>query len=215
VPEVPATFYVVRVKRGLDIVGAAVLLILLSPVIAICAAAILIDDGPPIFYSHERVGKDGRPFKVHKLRTMTVGTDRTYGGYPAPASITKVGTLLRRLSLDEFPQLVNIVAGQMSFVGPRPTIASQVQRYTPEQRGRLAVRPGLTGLAQIRYRDSAPWSVRIASDLEYVRSLSFRGDLLIALRTVPAVMSGQGQMGGTPAQIDDLGAGAASTESNP
>jgi lipopolysaccharide/colanic/teichoic acid biosynthesis glycosyltransferase len=212
VSEVPQSFYAARGKRLLDIVGSVLLLVLTSPVMALCAAAIIIDDGHPIFYSHSRVGKDGRPFRVHKFRTMTVGTDLIYHGYPTPASITTVGRLLRRLSLDEFPQLINIFCGEMSFVGPRPTISSQVERYSPQQRGRLSVRPGLTGLAQIRYRDSAPWSRRITTDLEYVRGVAFKQDLYIVIRTVPAVLSGHGQIGGTPAQIDDLGGDAARSE---
>lgn len=199
-------FYAARVKRVLDIVGSLILLVLTAPIQAACAAAIAVDDGRPVFFDHPRVGKDGRPFRVHKFRTMSVDTDLLYNGYPTPAMITKVGRILRRLSLDEFPQLLNILRGEMSFVGPRPAIPSQVERYTARQRGRLSVVPGLTGLAQIQHRNSAPWSRRITTDLEYVRGLSFKLDLLILIRTVPAVLSGEGQMvGQTQAEIDDLG----------
>src|SRR5665811_1202262 len=124
---------------------------------------------------------------------MTVGTHELSGGYPTEAAITRAGRTLRRLSLDEIPQLVNILLGEMSFVGPRPTIPSQVERYTSEQRGRLAVRPGLTGLAQIRHRNSAPWSRRITTDLEYIRGLSLRMDLWILFQTIPTVLSDEGQ----------------------
>jgi Sugar transferases involved in lipopolysaccharide synthesis len=137
---------------------------------------------------------------------MTVGTHELSGGYPTPAMITGVGRILRRLSLDEVPQLTNILKGEMSFVGPRPTIPSQVERYTSEQRGRLVVRPGLTGLAQIRYRNNAPWSRRITADLEYVRGLSLGMDLLILLRTLPAALSGGGQaLYQSATDVDDLG----------
>ena len=203
--ETPRSFYAVRVKRALDIAGSLLLLVLTSPVLVLCAAAIAADDGRPIFFTHSRVGKDGRLFSIHKFRTMTVGTDSAFQGYPPDAAVTSAGRVLRRLSLDEFPQLINILRGEMSFVGPRPTLPSQVERYTAQQRGRLSVRPGLTGLAQIRYRDSAPWSRRITTDLEYVHAVSFKLDLLIMLRTVPAALTGEGQMGGTQEEIDDLG----------
>ena len=211
--ELPESFYLARVKRALDVVGSVLLLILTSPIQAICAAAIAADDGRPIFFDHPRVGKDGRPFSVHKFRTMTDGTDVVFKGYPPPAAVTRVGRVLRRWSLDEFPQLMNILRGEMSFVGPRPTVPSQVERYTTAQRGRLSVRPGLTGLAQIQFRDSVPWSRRIVTDLEYVRDLSFKLDLLIMIRTVPTVLGGEGQTDGhTAAEIDDLGGHDARSE---
>jgi lipopolysaccharide/colanic/teichoic acid biosynthesis glycosyltransferase len=201
-PETPQTFYATKVKRALDIVGSAILLLMTAPIQALCAAAIAVNDGRPVYFHQSRVGKDGRVFQLHKLRTMTVGTEMIAGSYPTPAMITRVGRILRRLSLDEIPQLMNILRGEMSFVGPRPTLLSQVVRYTSEQRGRLVVRPGLTGLAQIRYRDNAPWSRRITTDLEYVHGLSPKMDLWIVLQTVPSVLKGEGQ---TAADPDDLG----------
>jgi lipopolysaccharide/colanic/teichoic acid biosynthesis glycosyltransferase len=213
VSEKPQSFYVTRIKRSLDIVGSLLLLILTAPIQALCAAAIAIDDGRPIFFDHPRVGKDGRRFSVHKFRTMTDGTDLIFKGYPTAASVTRVGRVLRRLSLDEFPQLLNIFLGEMSFVGPRPAVPSQVERYTAEQRGRLSVTPGLTGLAQIKHRNSAPWSRRITTDLEYVNALSFRLDLMILIRTFPTVLSGEGQITGqTQAEIDDLGGDEATSQ---
>lgn len=200
----PKSYYATRVKRVLDIAGSLLLLVLISPVLLLCAAAIAADDGRPIFYNHSRVGKDGRQFKVRKFRTMTVGTDVLFNDYPTPASVTKVGRVLRRLSLDEFPQLINILSGEMSFVGPRPAIPSQVERYSTQQRGRLSVRPGLTGQAQIQYRHDAPWSRRIKTDLEYIRNVSFKLDLLILIRTVPAVLSNEGTTDPTEAEVDDL-----------
>ena len=204
--ETPQAFYAARAKRVFDIVGSFFLLLLTSPIQVLCAAAVAADDGRPVYFHQSRVGKDGQIFKLHKLRTMTVGTDIISGGYPTPAMVTKVGRILRRLSLDEIPQLTNILRGEMSFVGPRPTLSSQVACYTSEQRGRLVVRPGLTGLAQIRYRNNAPWSLRITTDLEYVHRLSLRLDLWILVRTIPAALKGDGQMSGqTAADVDDLG----------
>jgi len=200
--EAPRTFYTTEAKRVLDIVGSAILLLMTAPILAVCAMAIAVNDGRPVYFHQSRVGKDGKVFQLHKLRTMTVGTEKIAGSYPTPAMITSVGRLLRRLSLDEIPQLLNILSGEMSFVGPRPTLESQVVRYSSKQRGRLVVRPGLTGLAQIRYRDDAPWSRRIETDLEYVRELSLWMDLWIVFRTVPAVLKGEGQSTSDP---DDLG----------
>jgi lipopolysaccharide/colanic/teichoic acid biosynthesis glycosyltransferase len=206
-PDTPQTFYAASIKRVLDIVGALFLLVLTAPLLALCAAAVLGDDGRPVLYHQARVGKDGRVFRLHKLRTMTVGTHALFGGYPTPSAVTTVGRALRRLSLDEIPQLANILRGEMSFVGPRPALEDQVVRYTQEQRGRLVVRPGLTGLAQVRHRTTAPWSRRITTDLEYIRGLSLRLDLLILIRTIPAVLGDEGQQQWQTADdIDDLGA---------
>jgi lipopolysaccharide/colanic/teichoic acid biosynthesis glycosyltransferase len=145
---------------------------------------------------------------------MTVGTDQMFGGYPGLDQMTRIGRILRRFSLDEIPQLANVLAGDMSLVGPRPALSSQVERYTAQQRCRLAVRPGLTGLAQIRYRDDAVWSQRITSDLEYIRSMSLQLDLSILLRTVPSVLRGEGQLTWQSASdVDDLGDGTAQGES--
>lgn len=207
--EAPTSFYATRAKRFFDFVGGLVLLILTLPVRILCAAAIAADDGRPVHFHQERVGKDGQIFELHKFRTMTVGTHAASGGYPTPAMVTKVGNILRRLSLDEIPQLTNILRGEMSFVGPRPTLASQVARYTPEQHGRHLVRPGLTGLAQIRHRNNAPWSKRIITDLEYVDGVSLKMDLWILLQTIPAALKGDGQVSGgqTAVEVDDLGDG--------
>jgi len=206
VPETPRTFYAATLKRVLDIVGSLFLLVLTAPIQALCAAAVAADDGRPVLYHQARVGTDGRIFRLHKFRTMTVGTHALSGGYPTPAMVTKVGRVLRRLSLDEIPQLANILRGEMSFIGPRPALEDQVARYTPQQRGRLVVRPGLTGLAQIRHRTNAPWSRRITTDLEYIRGLSLRMDLSILLRTIPAVLRDEGQLQWQTAEdVDDLG----------
>ena len=202
------SFYNKHAKRWCDAVAGAALLTASSPVLAACAVAIKLDDGGPVFFHQRRVGKGGQPFTVHKLRTMTVGTDQIDGGYATAAMVTRVGGWLRRLSLDEIPQLWNITIGEMSFVGPRPTVPNQVARYTERQFHRLDVRPGLTGLAQIRFRNAAPWSVRIEADLEYVENVSLLTDLRVLLGTIPAVLCASGQsIGETAAMIDDLGPG--------
>jgi len=199
------SFYAAKAKRGLDIAGSLLLLLVTIPIQVLCAAAIALDDGLPVYFHQARVGRDGRIFTLHKFRTMTVGTEMISKGYPTPAMVTKVGRLLRRFSLDEIPQLANMLRGEMSFIGPRPAVQSQVVRYTAEQRGRLVVRPGLTGLAQIRHRNNAPWSRRITTDLEYVRCLSFSQDLWILIQTVPAALKGEAQwVGQTAADVDDL-----------
>jgi lipopolysaccharide/colanic/teichoic acid biosynthesis glycosyltransferase len=193
-------------KRALDLVASLTVGMLTAPIHVLCAVALGASAGRPIYFSQERIGRDGRPFKLYKFRTMQVGTHEASGGYPTADMVTPVGRLLRKSSLDELPQLINIIRGDMSLVGPRPTLADQVERYSEEQRGRLAVRPGLTGLAQIRYRNSAPWSVRIESDLEYVVRLSLRCDLAIMAQTLPALLrGGLVQLGQTVDQVDDLG----------
>ena len=198
------SFYNKHAKRWCDAVAGAVLLTATSPVLVACAVAIKLDDGGPVFFHQRRVGKGGQPFTVHKLRTMTVGTDQIDGGYPTPTMVTRVGRWVRRLSLDEIPQLWNITIGEMSFVGPRPTLPNQVARYTEWQFHRLDVPPGLTGLAQIRFRNAAPWSVRIEADLEYVENVSLLTDLRVLFGTIPAVLCASGQsIGQTAAMIDD------------
>ena len=186
-------FYVKRGKRILDAAIGAVGVAVSTPVIAACAVAIKLDDGGPVFFHQERAGKDGVPFTVHKLRTMGVGSEKVTGGHATVAMVTPVGDVLRRLSLDELPQFWNIMVGDMSLVGPRPTLMDQIAEYTPHQWRRLEVTPGLTGLAQIKYRNSAPWSVRIESDVEYVDNMGFLQDLRIVLGTIPAVLGGEGQ----------------------
>lgn len=199
------SFYGAKAKRIIDIAGSLILLVATIPIQLLCALAIAADDGLPIYFHQARAGKNGRTFSLHKFRTMTVGTETAAKGYPTPAMVTKSGRLIRRVSFDEIPQLLNILRGQMSFIGPRPAVQSQVVRYTSEQCGRLVVRPGLTGLAQVRHRNNAPWSRRITTDLEYIRRLSLRMDLWILLQTVPVALKGEGQLvGQTAADVDDL-----------
>jgi lipopolysaccharide/colanic/teichoic acid biosynthesis glycosyltransferase len=189
------------VNRGLDVLGASLGLALASPALALGALAIKLEDRGPVLYRQRRVGQDGREFELLKLRTMVVGADRQGAGWAVNRGdprITRVGRVLRRLSVDELPQLWNVVRGEMSLIGPRPTLAYQVEQYTPRQRTRLDVRPGITGWAQIHGRASLPWEERIELDVWYVENRSPRLDLRIVLRTPRALLGGtyKGETGG-------------------
>lgn len=180
-----------RGQRAFDLAVVAVLAVPASLVGVVCAVAIKRTSPGPVFFRQERAGLHGRTFRVVKFRTM-VHDPEGNPLFPDDDRITSAGRWLRRFSLDELPQLVNVVVGDMSIVGPRPTLPYQVERYTPEQRRRLDVRPGLTGLAQLRGRNAIQWSERIEHDLEYVDNQSLWLDLSLLLRTVPAVLRGQG-----------------------
>ena len=188
-------------NRVLDVAGASLGLVLASPFLAAAAIAIKLDGGGPVLYRQQRVGKDGREFELVKLRTMVVGAERQGAGWAVDHGdprITRVGSVLRRVSLDEVPQLWNVVRGEMSLIGPRPTLAYQVEQYTPHQRKRLAVRPGITGWAQVQGRASLPWEERIELDVWYVEHRSPSLDLKILVRTPFALFGGtyKGKTGG-------------------
>jgi lipopolysaccharide/colanic/teichoic acid biosynthesis glycosyltransferase len=181
--------------RSLDLTIAGIGSIVSAPLIALLAVAIRLESpGHPI-YRQTRVGRDGAPFAIYKLRTMVAGAEFTGAGLAIQAGddrITRVGALLRRYSLDELPNLWNVLRGEMSIVGPRPTVEVQVQQYTPRQRGRLAVKPGITGWAQVNGRASLPWAERIELDLFYIEHRSLALDLRILARTAALVASGRG-----------------------
>lgn len=199
------SWYTQHGKRLLDAVISGLALLTTAPLHAMCAAVILTTCGRPVYFLQERSGRDGMPFKIIKFRTMRVGVHEASGGYPSASAVTPVGRWLRRTSLDELPQLINILRGDMSFVGPRPSLPSQAVRYTDEQRRRLSVRPGLTGLAQIEGRNSAPWSRRIESDIRYIDRVNLRLDLRIMVLTIPAALGASGQeVGQTSDEVDDL-----------
>ncbi|MGC9974260.1 MAG: sugar transferase [Gaiellaceae bacterium] len=188
-------------KRGLDVVVAGFGLIVASPLLALAAFAIKLEDRGPVLYRQQRVGKDGSDFELLKLRTMVVGAEKLGAGYAVNRGdprITRVGRMLRRLSLDELPQLWNILRGDMSVVGPRPTLRYQVDNYTAQQRRRLEVKPGLTGWAQVNGRASLPWDERIELDVWYVEHRSIWLDLRILARTPLALFHGtyKGSSGG-------------------
>jgi lipopolysaccharide/colanic/teichoic acid biosynthesis glycosyltransferase len=182
-------------KRLVDVLLASIGSVLTAPLIAVLAVAIRVESpGHPI-YTQTRAGRDGRPFMIYKLRTMVRGAEFTGAGLAIQQGddrITRVGAFLRRYSLDELPNLWNVLRGEMSIVGPRPTLLLQVEQYTERQRGRLAVKPGLTGWAQINGRASLPWSERIELDLWYVQHRSLGLDLRIVFRTIGMVLTGQG-----------------------
>jgi lipopolysaccharide/colanic/teichoic acid biosynthesis glycosyltransferase len=184
-----------RRKRALDLAGACVALALAAPLLAVAALAIRLEGpGHPI-YRQRRVGRDGVPFDLFKLRTMVSGAETMGSGLivdQGDARITRVGGLLRRTSLDELPNLINVLRGEMSLVGPRPTVQVQVDRYSERQRHRLDTRPGITGWAQVNGRASLPWSERIELDLTYLERASLALDLRILALSLRMVVTGHG-----------------------
>jgi len=170
-------------------------LALASPLLVIALLAIRLESPGPVLYSQRRAGRDARPFEVLKLRTMVDGAEHIGAGLAIDADdprVTRVGAFLRRTSLDELPNLVNVLRGEMSLIGPRPTLPVQVQQYTERQRGRLAIKPGITGWAQVNGRASLPWAERIELDLYYIEHRSLALDLRILRRTVAMVLGGSG-----------------------
>jgi lipopolysaccharide/colanic/teichoic acid biosynthesis glycosyltransferase len=189
------------VNRTLDVAIAGAGFALASPVLALAALAIKFDDRGPVLYRQTRVGKDGQDFELIKLRTMVVGAERQGAGWAVDegdSRITRVGAFLRRTSIDELPQLLNVLRGEMSLIGPRPTLRYQVERYDQRQRRRLEVRPGITGWAQIHGRAELSWPERIELDVWYVEHRSPLVDLKIFLRTPLALLGGtyKGETGG-------------------
>jgi lipopolysaccharide/colanic/teichoic acid biosynthesis glycosyltransferase len=187
-------------RRAVDVVVSAVALAVAAPVLAVAMVLIRLESpGSPI-YRQRRVGLDGHEFDVLKLRTMVAGAERIGAGWAVDAGdprITRVGKILRRTSIDELPNLVNVLRGEMTLIGPRPTLPHQVAQYTPRQRGRLAVKPGLTGWAQVNGRAALPWPERIELDLHYIEHRSLRMDLEILRRSVLMVLHGEGTYRGT------------------
>jgi lipopolysaccharide/colanic/teichoic acid biosynthesis glycosyltransferase len=185
----------VTLQRALDVAIAGPLSVLSAPVVAALAVAIRLESPGHPLYTQTRVGKDGELFEIYKLRTMVKGAEFTGAGLAIQEGddrITRLGTFLRRYSLDELPNLWNVLRGEMSIVGPRPTLPVQVEQYTERERGRLAVKPGISGWAQVNGRAALPWPERIELDLWYVEHRSLRLDLLILARTVRMVLGGEG-----------------------
>jgi lipopolysaccharide/colanic/teichoic acid biosynthesis glycosyltransferase len=188
-------------KRAADRVLAALLLVFLSPLLLAIALWILVDGGLPVLLAQERVGKDGWPFRMLKFRTMVPNaielagelTDDPYGVVPNDPRITRPGRLLRRTSLDELPQLWNVLRGEMSLVGPRPDLLEQAANYAGRDRERLAVEPGITGWSQVNGREEITWPERIEQDLWYIEHWSLWLDLKILLRTFTQVGRGAEQ----------------------
>ena len=182
-------------SRALDLLVASLALAVSAPLLAVAAVAIKLESGGPVFYRQRRVGLRGAPFELWKLRTMVPGAETMGAGIyvvEGDPRITRTGRLLRRFSLDELPNLVNVLRGEMAVVGPRPTVQEQVDRYTDRQRRRLEVKPGITGWAQVNGRTSLPWPERIELDVWYVEHRSLRLDLRILGRTARMLATGHG-----------------------
>jgi lipopolysaccharide/colanic/teichoic acid biosynthesis glycosyltransferase len=183
------------IRRAFDLCVSLGASLLSAPAVAVLAAAIRLETrGAPI-YTQTRAGRDGRPFEIYKLRTMVSGAEFIGAGLAIQEGddrITRLGRFMRRYSLDELPNLWNVARGEMSIVGPRPTLPHQVEQYTPRQRGRLVVKPGITGWAQVNGRASLPWSERIELDLWYVDHRSLWLDARILARTIRMVLKGHG-----------------------
>ena len=190
-------------NRAADVAIAGGALLVASPLLALAALAIKLEDGGPVLYRQTRVGRDGADFELLKLRTMVVGAETMGAGLAVnrgDSRITRAGRILRKLSLDELPQLWNVVRGEMSVIGPRPTLRYQVEQYDERQRHRLDVKPGITGWAQVNGRATLPWAERIELDVWYVEHRSAMLDLRILARTPFALFGGtyKGSTGGWP-----------------
>jgi len=195
-------------RRAIDIFVSAALLTLSAPVLAVAMLAIRVESSGPVIYRQRRIGRDGHPFDVLKLRTMVDGAEHIGAGLAVNENdprITRVGAVLRRWSLDELPNLVNVLRGEMSLIGPRPTLPVQVEQYTERQRRRLELRPGITGWAQVNGRASVPWSQRIELDLYYIEHRSLWLDLKILVRTLAMLLAGgeiyKGEHGGWEGEL--------------
>lgn len=180
-------------KRWFDVLAAGLLLLVLSPVLALAGLLVKLTSRGPVLFTQERTGHQGAVFRLHKFRSMRGGRvpdpkERVPLDHP---EITRVGRVLRRFKIDELPQLVSVVRGQMSLIGPRPTLPEQVAAYDDFRRQRLLVRPGITGLAQVNGNTSVPWDERILFDIAYVRRCSLAMDLGVAWRTVLVLLLGE------------------------
>jgi lipopolysaccharide/colanic/teichoic acid biosynthesis glycosyltransferase len=194
-PAVRSRYLHSRRKRALDVLVSGSILLVSGPLLLLAGLLIRLESHGHALYRQRRVGRDGVPFELYKLRTMVHGAERMGAGLALDEGddrITRVGALLRRTSLDELPNLINVLRGEMSVVGPRPTVQVQVDRYSPRQRRRLDALPGLTGWAQVNGRASLPWSERIELDVWYLEHASLRLDLRILARTIRMVLTGHG-----------------------
>lgn len=181
-------------KRCLDVLVSAALLILLSPVLVVVAVAVALTMGTPVFFRQLRPGLHEKPFRMVKFRTMREPAAGEVRELSDGRRLTPLGAFMRRTSLDELPELWNVLMGDMSLVGPRPLLQQYLPWFTPAERARFSVRPGVTGLAQVRGRNAVSWDDRLALDVEYVRTQSFLGDIGILFETIGTVFRGSGVM---------------------
>lgn len=196
--------YRIIFKRLLDIIISGIVLILLSPVLVLLAILIRINLGSPVIFTQERPGKNEKIFKLYKFRSMSNTTDEKGELLPDELRLTRFGKLLRSTSLDELPELLNILRGDMSLIGPRPLLVKYLPWYTEEERHRHDVRPGLTGLAQVNGRNALGWEDRFAYDLEYVNHLTFLMDVKIIGMTVSKVLKRSGTLSGADQTVADF-----------
>lgn len=190
------------IKRVMDFVFATMLVVIFSPLFLLVAVLIKIDSKGPVFFRQERVGKDGKVFRIFKFRSMVFDNDMR--DYSCRDQYTRVGGVLRRLSFDELPQLFNVIAGEMSFVGPRPWVTEYWTNMNKEERLRASVLPGITGLAQVKGRNGISIFQKIEYDIIYVQNFSFRQDVKILFLTVKAVFSGKGVDAGKEGVLGDI-----------
>lgn len=194
------------VKRFMDILGAGLALLLLSPLLLVVGLAILVEDGRPIFFSQERIGAHGKPFRIYKLRSMRIDAEEkraSLQGYNESSDgvifkmrddprITRIGRFIRKASIDELPQLWNVMCGDMSLVGPRPALPSEVEQYSLEERQRIMIKPGITCFWQVSGRSTLSFSEQVQLDVEYIQSQSFWLDMRLLMKTIPAVILARG-----------------------
>lgn len=190
------------IKRVMDFVFATILLVVFSPLMLLTAALIKIDSRGPVFFRQERVGKDGKIFRIFKFRSMV--SDNDMRDYSRKDQYTFVGKIIRRLSIDELPQLFNVIAGEMSLVGPRPWVVEYWTNMNKEERLRAKVLPGITGLAQVKGRNKISIFSKIEYDIIYVQNFSFRQDVKILILTVLTVLSGKGLDAGKEGVMGDV-----------
>lgn len=199
-----AGFYEKYIKRILDFLLALVAIIILSPVILITALLVRVKLGSPVIFCQKRPGKDEKIFSMYKFRSMTDEKDENGTLLPDEVRLTGFGKKLRATSLDELPELFNILKGDMSIVGPRPLLVSYLERYSEEQKHRHDVRPGLTGLAQVNGRNAISWEDKFAYDVEYVKKVSFINDVKIIFMTVGSVVKRDGISSATSATMEEF-----------
>lgn len=181
------------VKRALDFICSLFALLVFSPLMLVAAILIKLDDGGPAFFRQKRPGKDGKVFEVYKFRTMTVRTEDENGNPLSDMErMTKIGKILRKTSIDELPQFINVFKGEMSFIGPRPLLCEYLELYSPQQARRHEVRPGISGWAQVNGRNAITWEEKFDYDVYYVDNISFVLDIKILVKTVTDVIKGTG-----------------------